>query len=133
MYCKKCKDTELEDAEWRYRFVAILEEPKSGPTASEAATLPILIGDDEAALFLPGLPPLGHTGNPNDERKVKERLRGICEEVDKLLLGAKMDGKRPRPVYDWTIESYEPEGERANAGQPLIVYRAFGMRANGLS
>lgn len=123
----------MEDAEWRYRFVAILQEPKLGPTASEAATLPILIGDDEAALFLPGLPPLGRAGNPNDERKVKERLRGICEEVDKLLLGAKMDGKRPRPVYDWTIESYEPEVEGTNAGQLPIVYRAFGMRANGLS
>ncbi|KAK8846545.1 hypothetical protein IAR55_005631 [Kwoniella newhampshirensis] len=116
-WCKSCNDTEGEKAEWRYRFVAILED--------EGGELAVIIADDEASTFLPPLPPFDTSSNPNDVEKTKRRRKEISGQVENFLLGAKMDGERPRPVIDMTVEVYEVP--KKGSEEVISVARLFGM------
>lgn len=143
-YCQSCGDVDMGHASWQYRFVAILEDSE--------AIIPVLIQDEEAvrpkhtgcfwlrwhderltgqARFLPALPPLSASSNPNDARKTLRQLEGINKGVCDVLQGAPMDNVRPQPYIDWTIASCRvpvpkgyvgPHGERE-----VVVWKAFGM------
>ena len=108
---------ELIRAEFRYRFIAILEQ--------NADTLPVLFADEEAARFLPTLPPL----DPNDNRKIQQSIREASLRVSDILLGAKQDGERVRPLIDFTVEVYEVKHKNKGMNKGIMVARVFGMQS----
>lgn len=97
------------------------------------------------ASFLPGLPPLTPSTNPNDATKSQRQLSHISKSVSDLLLGPRLDGVRTMPVFDWSVESYVVKlpkgftapggkvsgqpGAGAGAGRGVVVWRVFGMVA----
>ncbi|ORX36102.1 hypothetical protein BD324DRAFT_657049 [Kockovaella imperatae] len=117
LYCQSCNDTKLIHTRILYRFIAVLEQ--------DNVILPIVIADDAAEDFLPCPPPVLASDNPNDLRKLMNRLRQMSEEVDHILLGPRQEGERVRPIIDWSIESAltkVPGKEEA-----MLVYRPFAM------
>ena len=123
--CHGCKDAVLAQAELRYRFIVILEEGGN--------TLTTLIADDHAAEFLPPLPPISATNNPNDIKKIDTRVKEANEGVEKMLLGAMMDGQRSRPAIDWTLECYaikNTKNTKKGAKGEVVVYSVFGMKSS---
>ncbi|WWC87401.1 uncharacterized protein L201_002290 [Kwoniella dendrophila CBS 6074] len=127
-WCGSCNDSEGELAEWRYRFIAILED-KNGDE------LACIVADDEAAEFLPPLPPWSISTNPNDQRKSEVRRNELNNQVHTILQGAKMDGKRTKPFIDLSIQIYEittPSQARQtgaiNGRDTIVVARLFGMK-----
>lgn len=86
----------------------------------------MLVDGKEAEEFLPPLPPIQHTTNPNDAKKQETTLRENREKVDSILLGAKMNGQRPRPIIDWTMEAYIVP-TKGNKGS-VAALRVFGMK-----
>jgi len=120
--CHGCKDTILAEAELRYRFIAILEQNDN--------SLTVLISDRQADEFLPPLPPLSPTNNPNDLKKIENRTREANEKVEQILLGAMMDGQRSRPVIDWTVECYAVKNGKKGAKGEVVVYSVFGMKSS---
>ncbi|EIW68525.1 hypothetical protein TREMEDRAFT_62986 [Tremella mesenterica DSM 1558] len=89
-------------------------------------TLPVVIADEDANGFLPPLPPISTTSNPNDQRKTAAQLRRICAQVDTILLGPKMDGLHSRPLVEWTIQTFLASPPRGQ-GEGVVVGRVFGM------
>ncbi|WWD21862.1 hypothetical protein CI109_106350 [Kwoniella shandongensis] len=116
-WCKSCNDTDGKKAEWRYRFLAILED--------ESGEMAVIVADEEAAEFLPPLPPYDTSTNPNDIGKTKRRRKELSDQVENILLGAKMDGQRPRPIIDMSVEVYEVT-KKGSEGS-ILVGRLFGM------
>jgi hypothetical protein len=136
-YCTSCNDTSLTHAAMIYRFIALLE---SSPSDAKQVTLPVIIADDDAEAFLPPLPPLDGSTNPNDMRKKEKQVQGCCDEVEKVLMGGKVDGERVRPVIEWGVESLvlRPPGQGKGKGKgngkmgagkegKVVVYRVMGM------
>ena len=117
-YCQSCNDDDLEHAQLRYRFVAIIEQAD--------VFLPIIISDEDAEAFLPALPPLSASTNPNDGKKLQIRIKEASEKVDQTLLGSRMNGERVRPVIDWSLETYSIKAN-AKSDEAYVVARAFGM------
>lgn len=91
----------------------------------------LLVDGKEAEDFLPPLPPIQYSDNPNDAKKQEISLKENREKVDKVLLGAKMDGQRQRPIIDWTMEAYlvPIKGGKGNKGS-LAAVRVFGMKGS---
>ena len=119
-YCQSCNDIDLNRAELRYRFIAILEQGDH--------TLPVIIADEDAAEFLPPLPPLSTSTNPNDHRKTQQRIKEASAQVLDVLLGARQDGERPRPLIHFAVETYEVRQKDKGAMKGVVVSRVFGMR-----
>jgi hypothetical protein len=127
----------MAKAAWRYRFAVILED--------EHHTLPMLICDDEAVRpsmgfsgsptdrqehFLPPLPPLSPSSNPNDHKKNARQIAATTKKVVEILQGGAMDSIRPRPWIDWTLQSMvvsTPKGYVGKGEKGIVVYKAFGM------
>jgi hypothetical protein len=84
--------------------------------------------------FLPPLPPISASTNPNDHKKTERQIADVTKNVMNVLQGARMDGIRPRPWIDWTIQSVivsAPKGYVGKKGEKgVVVYKAFGMQAN---
>ncbi|WRT65265.1 uncharacterized protein IL334_002208 [Kwoniella shivajii] len=122
-WCQSCGDTEGTNAEWRYRFIAILEDQDGGEMAC-------VVADDDAA-FLPGLPPWSNSNNPNDARKSQSRCNQITGEVCNILQGARMDGVRTTPFIDMSLEVYEVDKASVTRQKEgtVVVARMFGMTA----
>ena len=116
-YCQSCNDVDLHKAELRYRFVALL--------AQDDLTVPIIVADEEAAAFLPPLPPMSTSTNPNDRGKTLQQIREASAQTLDILLGAKIDGVRPRPVIDLSVEMYEVRQKEKG----VVVLRVFGMKS----
>ena len=114
----------MDKAELRYRIVAILETEKGD------VTMPVLISDEEADKFLSPLPPVPTSGNPNDLKRMKERMQKASREAEDKLLGAKQNGRHPRPLIDFTIETFVTE-KRAAKDVTIVVPRVFGMKYIG--
>nr|XP_019008989.1 uncharacterized protein I206_06677 [Kwoniella pini CBS 10737]OCF47770.1 hypothetical protein I206_06677 [Kwoniella pini CBS 10737] len=129
-WCGSCNDSEGMNAEYKYRFVCILEDQKGDELAC-------LVGDDEAAEFLPPLPPYSTSTNPNDLRKSDRRRTELSGEVYNILQGAKMNGVRTKPYIDMSLEVYhivrpfntEQNGEE----EKFIVARMFGMTSASIA
>ena len=119
-YCQSCNDIDLNRAELRYRFIAILEQGDH--------TLPVIIADEDAAEFLPPLPPLSSSTNPNDLRKTQQRIKEASAQVLDILLGARQDGERPRPIIQFAVEMYEVRQKDKGTIRGVVVSRIFGMR-----
>jgi len=120
-YCQSCNDIDLNRAELRYRFVAILEQ--------EDHDLPVIVADEDAVAFLPPLPPLSTAGNPNDHRRTQQRIREASAQALDVLLGAKQDGERPRPIVDFSLETYEVKRKEKGEIRGVVVSRVFGMQS----
>ena len=88
-------------------------------------TLPVIIADQDAADFLPPLPPMSASTNPNDERRTQQRIREASARVHDTLLGAKQDGERTRPTIDLSLEILEVR--QGPKEKKVIVARVFGM------
>ena len=98
--------------------------------------LPFIIADEVAVKILPPLPPITTSNSENDLRRKESRVRMANDGVADILLGAKMDGQRTRPIIDWTIEVYEVSPASKLDKKPkkelrVVVARAFGMAAAG--
>ncbi|WVF70377.1 hypothetical protein IAT40_005167 [Kwoniella sp. CBS 6097] len=149
--CKSCNDEDGKKAEWRYRFVAILQEVDADGTAGEE--MAVIVADEEAAEFLPPLPPYSTRTNPNEIARTNQRRSDISGQVYNILQGCKMDNIRPKPIIDFSLMVYildKPmpgpgprngsrarsrsesesagESERASKGQSVIVTKVFGMK-----
>lgn len=89
---------------------------------------------DKQERFLPSLPPISSSTNPNDIRKTGIQIAGVNKKVHEILQGGSMDGIRPRPWIDWTLQSsivHPPKGHVGLRGENgIAVYRAFGMTSN---
>jgi hypothetical protein len=84
------------------------------------------VSDEEAINFLPPLPPFPRPDDPNVTRRNEIRLKEINNKVLDVLLGARVDGERPRGVVEWGLESYKavaPGKER----KEVQVFRVCGM------
>lgn len=57
-------------------------------------------------------------------------MKEANEGVEKMLLGAMMDGQRSRPVIDWTVECYLIRNTKKGAKGEVVVYSVFGMKSN---
>lgn len=81
--------------------------------------------------FLPSLPPISNTSNPNDIKKTNRQIEETTAKVMGVLQGGMMDGVRPMPLIDWTLESTivkaPKEYVRASGQVGIVVFRAFGM------
>ncbi|WVQ68725.1 uncharacterized protein L199_006934 [Kwoniella botswanensis] len=125
-WCQSCNDTDGEHSEWRYRFLVILKDEKGDELAG-------LVADDEAAEFLPPLPPWSTSTNPNDLRKSERRRVELIGQVYNILQGAKMDGVRTKPYIDMSLEVYhiiKPNAEAENGKkEKVVVARMFGMKS----
>jgi hypothetical protein len=104
------------------------------PTTSTDSeeTITVLVSDDDAANFLPALPPLKSSidADPKDEPKLKARLATAQNEAYILLMGNNMNDRRTCPMADWCIESYTAKPSQrglASAGNGVVMYRVFGM------
>nr|XP_019047735.1 hypothetical protein I302_04352 [Kwoniella bestiolae CBS 10118]OCF26665.1 hypothetical protein I302_04352 [Kwoniella bestiolae CBS 10118] len=132
-WCLSCNDTEGEYAEWKYRFLVVLVDQRGMELVG-------LVGDDEAAEFLPPLPPWSNSTNPNDIRKSERRRHEITAHVYNTLQGAKMDGIRTKPFIEMSLEVYhvikpftggiDEQDEQQKV--KVIVARMFGMRGNSV-
>jgi len=97
-------------------------------------TLPVIIADEEAAEFLAPLPPLSlftksnPHANPNDQRKTQQRIREASAKAHDIMLGAKQDGERLRPVIDLSLETYEVRQKEEGGMKGVVVARVFGMK-----
>jgi hypothetical protein len=99
-------------------------------TVPARATLPVIIADEEAESFLPPLPPLDGSTNPNDIKKKEAQIRRCCEDAEAILMGGRIDGQRTRPVIEWGIESLvvkEPKRGKGE-GKGVVAFRVCGMR-----
>lgn len=85
-----------------------------------------VVSDDEALAFLPPLPPFS-SGGPNELKRNIARFKGITKEVGDLLMGARMDGERPRWVVEWGLECYVVKGGK---GEGVVVHRVIGMQGS---
>jgi hypothetical protein len=129
----------MKNAAWCYRFLIILED--------EESTIPVLIADYEAVRaffhdaladqkdrFLPSLPPISASTNPNDVRKTGYQIAAANKKVVDILQGGAMDLVRPRPWIDWTLQSSVVQPPKGYAGlkgeKGIVVYKAFGMTSN---
>lgn len=94
----------------------------------------VIASTDKQERFLPSLPPISASTNPNDQKQADRRILGICQNVIQTLQGATMDGVRSRPWIDWTIQSVfvpAPKGHVGLKGEKgVLVYKAFGMVTN---
>jgi hypothetical protein len=135
-FCGSCNDTSLKHASYRYRFVVVLESSDITTTAAEngttpaGATLPVIIADEEAESFLPPLPPMDGSTNPNDIKKKDAQIRRCCEDAEAILMGGRFDGERTRPVIEWGVESLvvkEPKRGKGE-GKGVVAFRVCGMR-----
>ena len=154
-YCKSCNDTSLSRASYQYRICALLS-PHHPPSSdfdslAEPPEFPVLIADEEALAFLPPLPPLQPSTNPNDARAIDRQIQACTKEAFDLLMGNKMDGERARPGIRWSLETYTAVKRRKGKGklkgkgkerevdkgsgsgsgsqedEGTVVYRVFGM------
>ncbi len=59
-FCQSCNDHSFAHAQWRYRFIVLLEAvPKEGEgSSSQVPVFAAIIDHGEAAKFLPSLPPV---------------------------------------------------------------------------
>lgn len=89
--------------------------------------------DNDQNRFLPPLPPPSASTNPNDIKKTNRQIAETKKGVLDVLQGAPMDGIRPVPYIDWTLQSYIvplPKGHTSSKGEKgVMVHRAFGMEA----
>jgi hypothetical protein len=83
--------------------------------------------------FLPSLPPVSPSTNPNDQKKTKRQIEETTSRVMGVLQGGMMDGVRPVPYIDWTLQATivnAPKGHVGARGEKgIVVYKAFGMVA----
>jgi hypothetical protein len=81
--------------------------------------------------FLPALPPISASTNPNDIKKTIRQIEETTKKVEGVLQGGMMDGVRPVPLIDWTLESTivtVPKGYGGpNGDKGVVVYKPFGM------
>jgi len=89
----------------------------------------IIIANEAAAEFLPPLPPLVASTNPNDKKKMDTRVREANRAVEDMLLGAKMDGQWSRPIIDWSVETVEQEMVHAGGWRRVVKHLAMGMKS----
>ncbi|OCF33972.1 hypothetical protein I316_04318 [Kwoniella heveanensis BCC8398] len=130
-FCKSCNDEAGNKAEWRYRFVAILEEvDRDGVVRDEMA---VIIADDEAAEFLPALPPYSPTTNPNEIARMNQRRSDINGQVYNILQGCKMDNVRPKPVIDFSLMVYRVDKPMPRLGLGPGARNRNGSRARSRS
>ncbi|KLT39255.1 hypothetical protein CC85DRAFT_330894 [Cutaneotrichosporon oleaginosum] len=115
-HCLSCNDMSLKHAEVRWQMLLTLEGESGGQ-------LDVVLDGDAAAAVLPPLPPL--TPDPKEVRRLRGRLVDLRAAAENVLLGARFDGVRTRPLIDWTIESYAtgPSGRLE-----YLHFRVFGMR-----
>ena len=119
-HCQSCNDLKCEKATYVYRFIAIIEQ--------DDTELSLMIADKQAESFLPQLPPLSASNNPNDIKRHQIRLKEISARVDGILLGKMFDGQRTRPIIDWTIQCLELD-IKGKPGETVKVWTPFGMRS----
>ena len=79
---------------------------------------------------MPALPPLSATDNPNDAKKLMNRLKEIDEKVQARLLGPKQDGNWVRPIIDWTLDAVEVDVKGKN--EMVRILRVSGMQEKRL-
>ena len=108
----------MTHAKITYRFIAQLEQ--------DDVLLPVVIANDEAEQFLPALPPLSTTDNPNEAKRLMERLTANDATVENRLLGPKQDGEWSRPIIDWTLEAVEVDIKGKQ--EKVRIMRVFGMQ-----
>ena len=89
----------------------------------------IIIANEAAAEFLPPLPPLVASTDPNDKKKMDTRVREANRAVEDMLLGAKMDGQWSRPIIDWSVETVEQEMVHAGGWRRVVKHLAMGMKS----
>jgi hypothetical protein len=89
----------------------------------------IIIANEAAAEFLPPLPPLVASTNPNDKKKMDTRVREANRAVEDMLLGAKMDGQWSKPIIDWSVETVEQEIFHAGGWRRVVKHLAMGMKS----
>ncbi|WVQ97535.1 hypothetical protein IAU59_004649 [Kwoniella sp. CBS 9459] len=116
-FCKSCNDEEGRKAEWRYRFIAILEEVNEDGMAGDQTA--VIIADNEAAEFLPALPPYSTTTNPNEIARTNQRRSDITGQVYNILQGCKMDNVRPKPVIDFSLMVYRLDKPMPRPGRSV--------------
>lgn len=89
----------------------------------------VIIANEAAAEFLPPLPPLVASTNPNDKKKMETRVREANRAAEEMLLGAMMDGQRSRPLIEWSVETVEQELMHAGGWKRVIKHLAMGMKS----
>jgi hypothetical protein len=77
----------------------------------------VIIADEEAAAFLPALPPLTPLTSHNEIRTIERQIADCSKETYSLLLGSKMDGERVRPAIRWSVESYTARRRQHGQGK----------------